>query len=1170
LRKPLAALVMLLLAPFSALAGTVTTFEDGWTESVAELEAPQCADIINVTVPAECRIRKATMNVSAVIPDGNPDCPGSVQVLLNDTLLWRFNGTGYGGFGLQTQFINETTEWRSRMGAHGGSNNTTVRLPKGASVQNATFDINCSGREVVGCYMNLSARGMSISEAGDLNGDGAVDVILGIDNFGTGAAAVHFCGAGMDDIADLNLTGEALGDYFGFAVDGAGDLNGDGHDDIIIGAISNDAAGENAGRAYIFYGGPGMDAQADVVLPGFAAGDLFGRAVAGVGDVNLDGYDDFVVGAPNNDTDGRDAGRAYLYFGGATVDASPDIILASGANFGTFGWCADGAGDVNGDGKPDFVIGSDGAHRAYVYLGGSGLDGTAEVVLSSGAGDYFGKSVSGAGDMNGDGYDDIVVGAPMGGGALSWNGAAYVFLGGASLGGAPDLFIFGEATYNFMGESVCGAGDVNADGYADIVVGARGNGDGGTMAGKAYLFCGAATIDSVPDAVLPGPGPNTEYGALVSSAGDVDLDGLDDFAVFARDRNYFSIMRMEDGVANVTVVAGSVKAWVNPGLSNGTLRTKNFGAELDTYLRDAAQSGIDDSKNRYVDMPFSLSSGSKGNVTISGLHIAYEHETAVAEFAAPLNAYIRDHKAEADTDGNLTVPIRILSATPGRLRLEDLSINVDAAPAPTRPIPDLEMAEDTSEPELLDLYDHFKDDYDLPAQLRCTVASATNQTRLRVSVVDNRYLSADALHGTAGNNWTGESLVRLEASDQFGSRRLSNEFRIIVFNVNDAPVITSKPPETAEAGVEYQYQVAAVDGDNDTLTFSLEKPPGEMTIDPASGLVRWVPSRGGEYDIVVSASDGALSDRQSFRLTVPNRPPKIADSDVPTAYVDEQYSYAIPVSDPDSDLMAFALQSNIAGMALDPATGSLTWVPKDPGNFPVSVAVSDGIDILICDFIIKVVQRNRAPRFTSVPGTFAIAGLAYSYDADASDQDNDPLTFQGAGLPAGMALDNASGKLGWTPPAPGNFTVKLNVSDGRGGFAMQEFTITVKDRVRPKVEFTSPKEGQSVRGKLVISGKAIKGTLGIGAVQVRVDGDEWANASGNSTWTFTLDTTKLRNGRHTIEARAYDGMDYSDTVSRSFIVDNPKSGGKGFIPGFDALPLLIAAAALLVLRRKMK
>ena len=213
-------------------------------------------------------------------------------------------------------------------------------------------------------------------------------------------------------------TGEGAGDNFGYSVSGAGDVNGDGYADVIVGAYLNDAAGSNVGRAYVYYGGPGADAVADLTLTGEAAGDLFGYSVSGAGDVNGDGYADVIVGAYSDDGGGLDAGRAYVYFGGPGADAVADLTLTGAAAGDWFGWSVSGAGDVNGDGYADVIVGGHlddaggmDAGRAYVYFGGPGADAVADLTLTgAAAGDQFGISVAGAGDVNGDGYADVIVG----------------------------------------------------------------------------------------------------------------------------------------------------------------------------------------------------------------------------------------------------------------------------------------------------------------------------------------------------------------------------------------------------------------------------------------------------------------------------------------------------------------------------------------------------------------------------------------------------------------------------------------------------------------------------------------------------------------------------------------------------------------------------------------
>ena len=158
-------------------------------------------------------------------------------------------------------------------------------------------------------------------------------------------------GMGFSHEALFTLTGEASGDAFGSAVAPAGDFNGDGYPDFIVGAQDNGAGGTGAGWAYAFYGGPDADNVPDVVLTG-AASDAFGLSVAGIGDVNEDGSDDVIVGAPFSDVAGDFAGRAYVYFGGAPADDVADLILSGEAVGDNLGMSVSGDGDVIGTAIP--------------------------------------------------------------------------------------------------------------------------------------------------------------------------------------------------------------------------------------------------------------------------------------------------------------------------------------------------------------------------------------------------------------------------------------------------------------------------------------------------------------------------------------------------------------------------------------------------------------------------------------------------------------------------------------------------------------------------------------------------------------------------------------------------------------------------------------------------
>jgi hypothetical protein len=371
--------------------------------------------------------------------------------------------------------------------------------------------------------------------------------------------------------ASASFWGEDASDNAGVSVAGAGDVNGDGYDDFLVGAYADDDGGSMAGQAYLILGkasGWAMDTDLSAVSASFwgeDANDYAGGSVAGAGDVNGDGYDDFLIGAYGDDDGGSAAGQAYLILGKASGWAMDTDLSAASASF--WGEDADdraggsvaGAGDVNGDGYDDFIVGADGdddggseAGQTYLILGkasGWAMDTDLSAASASfwgeDASDYAGYSMAGAGDVNGDGYDDFLVGAygDDDGGGMA--GQAYLILGKAS-GWAMDTDL-SAASASFWGEdggdsagwSVAGAGDVNGDGCDDFLVGAYYDDDGGSNAGQTYLILGKASgwaIDtdlSTASASFCGEDAGDNAGYSVASAGDVNGDGYDDILIGA-------------------------------------------------------------------------------------------------------------------------------------------------------------------------------------------------------------------------------------------------------------------------------------------------------------------------------------------------------------------------------------------------------------------------------------------------------------------------------------------------------------------------------------------------------------------------------------------------------------------------------------------------------------
>jgi hypothetical protein len=333
--------------------------------------------------------------------------------------------------------------------------------------------------------------------------------------------------------------------YFGNSVSGAGDVNGDGYGDVIVGAAYEDPGSSplNAGRAYVFDGQTGTPLHT-LVSPNEEEDGLFGFSVSDAGDVNGDGYGDVIVGAVYEDPGSSplSAGRAYE-FDGRTGALLYTLVSPNEQDGGRFGWSVSGTDDANGDGYDDVVVGapwedpgtSPSAGRAYLFDGQTGAPLHTLVSPNEEEFSYFGQSVSAAGDVNGDSYDDVVVGSPAEDpGSCPWNaGRAYVFDGQT---GAPlhTLVSPNKEGGGAFGASVSGAGDVNGDGYDDVVVGAYGEDPGASPqdAGRAYVFDGQ-TGNPLHTLVSPNEEEWGNFGAYSSGSGDVNVDGYDDVVVGA-------------------------------------------------------------------------------------------------------------------------------------------------------------------------------------------------------------------------------------------------------------------------------------------------------------------------------------------------------------------------------------------------------------------------------------------------------------------------------------------------------------------------------------------------------------------------------------------------------------------------------------------------------------
>jgi Ca2+-binding RTX toxin-like protein len=560
--------------------------------------------------------------------------------------------------------------------------------------------------------------GHSVSSAGDVNGDGFADLIVGAPGaestdglYSEGESYVVFgkaswAGTPSLDLATLDgtngfrLIGVDREDFSGSSVSSAGDVNGDGFADLIVGAPSAMSVGGaySEGESYVMFGKASwvgvpsldlatLDGTNGFRLIGIDEYDFSGHSVSSAGDVNGDGFDDLIIGAPDSNfgfyPDG--VGQSYVVFGKASWSGTPSLDLATldGTNgfrligiddFDRSGASVSSAGDVNGDGFADLIVGApeDYEGDSYVVFGKASWAGTPSLDLATLDGtngfrligidgdDFSGRSVSSAGDVNGDGFADLIVGAfhAESTSAANDEGESYVVFGKASwvgtasldlatLDGTNGFRLNGIDSGDFSGW-VSSAGDVNGDGFADVIVGAyRAESTGGASnEGESYVVYGKAswagtplldlaTLDGTNGFRLIGIDAGDESGRSVSSAGDVNGDGFADLIVGAplAESAAGASAEGESYVIFGGNFNGAVTHLGTPGddTLTGTAAAETFvgGTGNDSLIgnggADAFQGGAGHDTMRVSTLDFFLADGGSGSDTLeldgSGLHL---------------------------------------------------------------------------------------------------------------------------------------------------------------------------------------------------------------------------------------------------------------------------------------------------------------------------------------------------------------------------------------------------------------------------------------------------------------------------------------------------------------------------------------------------------------------
>ena len=516
------------------------------------------------------------------------DCNGEIdEGGVKDPFWADGDGDGYGDVALSTEACRAPAGYVAN--ADDCLDSDAAVSPAETEVCHDGLDNDCDGTSN-GCGLGGTASlsiangqlrgdsasdyaGGAVSGLGDVDGDGLNDLAVGsfgADDGGSASGAVTVvagtAAVGVNNLATVarfRVYGATAGDNLGYSLGAAGDWDGDGVDDLGAGAWGNDSGGTDAGAAYVISGASAgtssVSSAASLILVGEDAGDYAGWVVAGGGDPSGDGRSDLLVGGPWADDGGTLSGTVWLVAGGTT--GTLDLAAAHGRIIGESssdqaGTSAAMLGDTDGDGFDDIGVGAvgdgaggAGAGAAYVVLGPVSGDvdlGVADLVaVGENAGDQAGYAVAGGGDQNGDGYTDLLVGAPYHDYGAADSGAAYVLLGGAHSGtvdlSAADAKVAGEGGDDGAGWSLANAGDMDGDGDDDVLIGAVLEDSAATNAGAAYLMYGPLapfTGLASADAKLTGERDSDYAGNSIASVGDTDGDGNGDVLLGAPYEDY--------------------------------------------------------------------------------------------------------------------------------------------------------------------------------------------------------------------------------------------------------------------------------------------------------------------------------------------------------------------------------------------------------------------------------------------------------------------------------------------------------------------------------------------------------------------------------------------------------------------------------------------------------
>jgi hypothetical protein len=972
--------------------------------------------------------------------------------------------------------------------------------------------------------------GTSVGGTGDVNGDGFDDILFGASSWNVTDGKVHVvfgkAGGWANNVVTNNTDVTVWGTgniSLGASVSDAGDLNNDGFDDIAIGAPNYPPSSMGApspGEVLIFLGKASgwkknlTISDPDIVFDGIESNDQIGATVAGVHDVNGDGMDDLLIGSTQSDSNNNGGGLVILILGPISkgTPISPTANFYPTRDYQYLGAGLSTAGDVNGDGLTDFIVGA----RSYGPMSTGG--GEAHLVLGNQTWNYnnnppmdasfFGEvfqdqvsPVSGGGDINGDGYDDLLIGAPGNDeGPGNDAGQAYLVFPDANLPptSITSVKLYSDDTFTTqtniknMNETVyvelvgTGGNATRRDIALVRVAGEKTNTVGfnlmlmetavntGKYRGdftikpwndKDHRCINATAWENITVKSVKDPAKN----AIVVLRGTLQMSATPSWNKAQEDVPYTATFTTTTAPSVSWLYSVAPAAdWLSWGLNNHTL----YGTPDNSNVPVRYQVTINATcMDVLAQMNFELAiNNSPPSFSPTILPVAVQDQYYFVDFQS-------DDEGQGQTLWSLTTPVHwakinattgVFNGTPAFKEVGELNITVkvdDYNGAVNSSVLKLVVKNVNDRPNITTLdvtvaredeyyfVKYMAEDKDLFFGDNLNWTMKTNAGAW-LSLAPGSDNTSKFLRGTPGNNDTGKFWVNITVMDKSNAMD-SHNFTLNVININDLPNITSTPEKKAFVNHSWKYQVVATDVDDTVLSYSLDKSPSGMAVNKTTGLVQWTPLVGqaGQNDVIVNVTDKAASVIQTFKITVSiNRPPTIMSNPPADAVVGTKYEYTPVLQDLDTDPMTMKLDVFPTGMYINVSANKLEWLPaaSQLGDQKVTINVTDGIDFTLQAFSVKVLlTRNHPPVIldTPAPAGAVKVGKKYYFRVSASDEDTgDSVTFSLDKGPAGMQIDHQSGVITWTPVKGdiGSHDISVSAGDGKGGLDILNWTITVQ------------------------------------------------------------------------------------------------------------------------------